>query len=120
MTVDEAIAKLERYGQVRIEDPDGEGHYTVCKAGDHIYGMPSLYWKGKELPDIYVHEMTELGRLIPWVANYNGNRFAMKYYVSGEADPSVLARIVIGVILSGRRLKHMTCGQTISSLNSYP
>ena len=126
VSIAEYVAVLRRDGVVVVPCPHGSGEYII-NVNDLVgYGTPSLVYAALDKKGEYglnaapAYLRTNYGRHILWYPRGLGYRLLQD--ASGRAGDRehmiALAKMLIGMIVSGRKLYAMHCGQNINSWNT--
>ena len=117
--------ELELLGKTSVPCPHGHGTYTISTSGCHWYHTPEIIFKSSPTcpkpwndqrwggSSFSVHG----GRIIAWYPSWAGRTYRPS--IDGAAVNNLrLAKMLVRIILSGRRLYLLKCGQNISSLDT--
>ena len=127
VSVQEYVDILRRDKTVMIPCPWGMGEYFISvedMAGVTGYGTPILIFASNSKNDSYglkaapAHLRSRMGRQILWYPRGLGyNLYQDVKNKGGDKEHMLrLAKMLVGLILSGRRLYMMRCGENINSL----
>lgn len=127
LSVQEYMDILKKERIVYIPCPHGQGWYSVELRPGNVYWCARINWISREPDGPWGHKAgpaylrNRYGREILWYPKGLGALRAsqvMEKFSSRDEFYLYTAKMLIGIILAGRRLYMMHCGQNINSLNS--
>lgn len=119
----EYFKELETKGKTFVPCPYGYGVYQIRVSGSHWYATPEIIFASNERCPMPFRDQrfagrafsVNGGRVIPWYPKWRGSGYRNGLATVGNVT---LAQHVVRIILAGRKLYVIKCGQHISSLDN--